>query len=507
MRSADENVAATSHDEAAQAFVSPPPERAETSLVPDYDGLYARATSDLDKFWAEVAREIEWETNPTSTRTQEGDTTRWFSGGRGNLVSNCLDRHLHESRRDKLALIWLGRDRAERRFTYSELHRLVCKFASGLKELGLGAGDRLCLLMPATPEGVAALLAAARLGATANIASASAGADGLRAQLAATDAKMLITADAPSAHDGLTSLRSLADRAITGMATPPRLIVHKRAGTTGAGKGSREIDLTNLLKGASPRCEPTIVDSEHSLFVLPAATAGQGSGAEFVHGGYAVGTAYTTRIAYDLKDEDVYWPLSDGEWLAQHPAALLGPLLNGATIVLHEGTPDLAGPDGVGQTIARLGVTTLLVTTPALRTLLAQAAEQPAAGGLATLRLLICDGPPLTPEEWWRTYRQILHETGQLCANWWEPAMGTPVLGTLPSMIAKPGWLGKPLPGVRATISDQDGEPQRPLTAGQLHLGGAWPQMARNGAAEGGKAGATAKQDEDGYITLVTGIA
>jgi len=295
------------------------------------------------------------------------------------------------------------------------------------------------------------------------------------------------------------------------MATPPRLIVHRHEGATNASKGSGELDLADLLKGASPRCEPTIVDSEHPLFVLPAATTDraddQGGAAEFVHGGYAVGTAYITRIAYDLKDEDIYWPLGDNDWLASHPAALLGPLLNGATIVLRAGAAAASDSAGVWQTIARLGVTTLLATTPILRQLLARDAAQPATGELTTLRLLICDGPPLTPEEWWRAYRQILRGTGQLCANWWEPAMGTPVIGTLPSMVAKPGWLGKPLPGIRATIIEQaEGEQGVPGT-GRLRFAGAWPQLARNGAAAGGRASVRAKQDADGYLTLVGGTA
>ncbi|HEY8601413.1 MAG TPA: AMP-binding protein, partial [Thermomicrobiales bacterium] len=472
--------------------------RAETALVPDYDGLYARAMNDPERFWTEIAQEIEWDTNPTSARAAEGDATRWFVGGRGNLVSNCLDRHLHESRRDKLALIWLGEGGAERRFTYSELHRLVCKFASGLKELGIGMGDRLCLLMPATPEGLAALLAAARLGAIATIGTASAGAAGLRGQIEATGAKLIITAD-NAAEDGEgPSRKALAEEAIAGMATPPRLIVHRRAGATGGGKGAGEIDLADLLKGASPRCEPTSVDSEHPLFVLPAATADQGGGLAFVHGGYAVGVAYITRIAYDLKDEDIYWPLAEGAWLASHPAALLGPLLNGATIVL-SARADLGG---VRETIDRLGVTTLLTTSPILRQLLIQGAEQPVVGDATTLRLLICDGPPLAPEEWWRAYRQLLREAGQLCANWWEPAMGAPVIGTLPSMIAKPGWLGKPLPGIQTSVSEQDRQEQGAPGAGQLRFVGTWPQMARNGGTGVG-AGVTAKQDADGYITLL----
>ncbi len=482
--------------------VSPPEDRAATALVPDYAALYAHAAGDPERFWGEIAREIEWETNPTQILAREGATPRWFVGGRGNLTVNCLDRHLHESRRDKLALVWLGRDGRERRFTYAEFARLVCKFASGLKELGLGAGERIVLLLPPSPESVAAILACARLGAIASPALVSAGAAGLHAQLAATGVSAIIAADVEHGRDGAQALKGLVERTLVGLATSPRVIVWRRAGRAEGAPGVGEIDLADLLRGASPRCEPTIVDSDHPFFILPPTgpddNSGGARGAWFSHGGYAVGAAYTTRIAYDLKDEDVYCPLGDADWFAAHPAALLGPLLNGATIVLHEGIPDSGT---VWRTVARLGVTILLATSPTLRLLLGEGT--PPAAKPTALRLLICDGPPLDTAGWWRAYRDILRGQGQLCANWWEPAMGAPTIGTLPSMDAKPGWLGKPLPGIGATVVDREGREVRPLVPGWLHLDGISPQRAQRDESAVAPPPVTAMRDEDGYITLL----
>jgi acetyl-CoA synthetase len=238
-----------------------------------------------------------------------------------------------------------------------------------------------------------------------------------------------------------------------------------------------EIDLADLLRGASPRCEPTIVDSDHPFFILPPTgrtTIRAGRAGVVQSRWYAVGAAYTTRITYDLKDEDVYCPLGDADWFAAHPAALLGPLLNGATIVLHEGIPDSGT---VWRTVARLASRSCSPPSPTLRLLLGEGT--PPAAKPTALRLLICDGPPLDTAGWWRAYRDILRGQGQLCANWWEPAMGAPTIGTLPSMDAKPGWLGKPLPGIGATVVDREGREVGPLVPGWLHLDGISPQRAQ----------------------------
>ncbi|MFN8511580.1 MAG: acetate--CoA ligase [Thermomicrobiales bacterium] len=462
-------------------LVPPPAALAEVALVPDHDTLYARAATDSEGFWAEVARELEWETPPGRTLDWDGVTARWFVGGRCNITVNCLDRHLHGAKRDKAALIFIGEDGAERRFSYAELHRLVCKFASGLKELGIGKGDRVCIYMPLTPEGMAAMLACARIGAIHSVTYAGIGAGALRTRIADAGARAVITADVGYRRGKTVALKPIVDEAIDGLAHVERVIVWRREKDSPKVRGPREVDLHELLTGASPRCEATIVDAEDPLFILyTSGTTGRPKGPMYVHGGYQVGVSFYTRIAYDLKDDDVYWCTSDIGWIVGHSSMLYGPLMNGVTIVVREGAPDFPDPGVCWRIIEQQQVTVMFTAPTTLRMFMKFGSEYPAAADLSTLRLLICAGEPLNPEAWWWAYKHLLGEgRGHLCDNWWQTETGAPTIGTLPSMAAKPGWAGKPLPGYRAEVVDREGNPAPPNTGGLLVLRGPWPQMMR----------------------------
>jgi acetyl-CoA synthetase len=462
-------------------LVPPPTTLAEVALVPDHDALYARAAADPEGFWTEVARELEWETPPSHTLDWDGTTARWFVGGRCNITVNCLDRHLHGAKRDKAALIFLGEDGTERRFSYAELHRLVCKFASGLKELGIGKGDRVCIYMPLTPEGMAAMLACARIGAIHSVTYAGIGAGALRTRIADAGARAVITADVGYRRGKAVALKPIVDEAIEGLAHVEWVIVWRREATSPKVRGPREVDLQELLTGASPRCEATIVDAEDPLFILyTSGTTGRPKGPMYVHGGYQVGVSFYTRIAYDLKDDDVYWCTSDIGWIVGHSSMLYGPLMNGVTIVVREGAPDFPDPGVCWRIVEQQKVTVLFTAPTTLRMFMKFGGEHPAASDLSTLRLLICAGEPLNPEAWWWAYKHLLGEgRGHLCDNWWQTETGAPTIGTLPSMAAKPGWAGKPLPGYQAEVVDREGNPAPPNTGGLLVLRGPWPQMMR----------------------------
>jgi acetyl-CoA synthetase len=501
----------------SDTLVPPPEALAETALVPDYDALYERAAADPEGFWADVARELEWDVAPTKTLEWDGVTARWFVGGRCNITVNCLDRHLHEATRDKTALIWLAEDGAERRFSYAELHRLVCKFASGLKELGIGKGDRVCIYMPLTPEGMAAMLACARLGAIHSVTYAGIGAGALRTRIADAGARAVITADVGYRRGKAIALKPIVDEALAGLDHVERVIVWRREASSPPAQGPREVDLRDLLTGASPRCEPVMVDSEDPLFILyTSGTTGKPKGPLYVHGGYQVGVSYYTRIAYDLKDDDIYWCTSDIGWIVGHSSMLYGPLMNGVTIVVREGAPDFPDPGVCWRIVEKLGVTTLFTAPTTLRMFMKFGESYPAACDLSTLGLLICAGEPLNPEAWWWAYRHLLRERGHLCDNWWQTETAAPTIGTLPSMAAKPGWAGKPLPGYGAEVVDREGQPVPPNTGGLLTLRGPWPQMMRtlwNDPARYAEywttipgayfAGDVAVRGEDGYLMIL----
>ena len=460
-------------------LVPPPDLLAEVALVPDYDGLYAEAATDPATFWSGVANELEWDTQPEHILDWDGVTARWFIGGRCNITINCLDRHLHGAKRDKAALIWLGEDGAERRFTYAELHRLVCKFASGLKELGIDKGDRVCIYMPLTPEGMAAMLACARIGAIHSVTYAGIGAGALRTRIADAGARAVITADVGYRRGKTVALKPIVDEAIAGLDHVERVIVWRREADSPPVRGPREVDLQTLLTGASPRCDATIVDAEDPLFILyTSGTTGKPKGPLYVHGGYQVGVSFYTRIAYDLKDDDIYWCTSDIGWIVGHSSMVYGPLLNGVTIVVREGAPDFPDPGACWRIVERHKVSVLFTAPTTLRMFMKFGDDFPAASDLSTLRLLICAGEPLNPEAWWWAYKHLLGDgRGHLCDNWWQTETGAPTIGTLPSMAAKPGWAGKPLPGYRAAVVDRDGNPVPPNTGGLLVLRGPWPQM------------------------------
>ncbi len=464
----------------ADAIVPAPAGVADVALVPDPDALQARALADPEGFWDEIARELEWERGWDRVLDWDGTTARWFVGARCNITVNCLDRHLRESTRDKTALLWLGEDGEERRFSYAELHRLVCKFASGLKELGIGRGDRVCIYMPLTPEGIAAMLACARLGAIHSVTYAGIGAGALRARIADAGARAVITADVGYRRGRAIPLKPIVDEALAGLDGVERVIVWRRETASPPARGPREIDLEELLTGASPRCEPAILDAEEPLFILyTSGTTGKPKGCLYVHGGYQVGGAYYTRIAYDFKDDDVYWCTSDIGWIVGHSSMVYGPLLNGQTVLVREGAPDFPDPGVCWRIAERHRVTTLFTAPTTLRMFMKFGAEHPARSDLSALRLLICAGEPLNPEAWWWAYRHILRERGQLCDNWWQTETAAPTIGTLPGEAARPGWAGKPLPGYRAEVVDRAGRPVPPNTGGLLVLRGPWPQMLR----------------------------
>jgi len=496
--------------------VYPPAALVAQAYVKDYQALYDESMRDVEGFWERAARELEWFQPWERVLEWNYPYAKWFVGAKCNITVNALDRHLRGGKAEKRALIWLGEDGEERVYTFRALLALVSRFANALKSLDVQKGDRVCIYLPLTPEGMAAMLACARIGAVHSVIYAGLGAGALRDRIVDAGAKVLLTADAGYRRGKTVDLKAIADEAVDGLEQIEHVVVWRRAHRD-APLGPRESDLQHLLDAAAEECPPEEMDAEDPLFILyTSGTTGKPKGPVFVHGGYGVGTAYMTRIAYDLHDDDVYWCTSDIGWIVGHSSIVYGPWQNGATVLVREGAPDFPDPGITWQIAQKYGVTVIFTAPTTLRMFMKFGAAYPAAADLSALRFLICAGEPLNPEAQAWAYEHIGGNRAPICDNWWQTETAAPTLATLPAMPAKPGRVGKPMPGVIAAVVNRQGEPVAPNTGGFLILRGAWPHMMRtiwNDAARYEEywttiagvytAGDVATVDEEGYITVL----
>jgi acetyl-CoA synthetase len=499
----------------ARSYRAPDSFVAET-LVPDYEAHYAESMRDVEAYWDRVARGFEWSRPWTRVLDWQEPNARWFVGARTNVTVNCLDRHLPTERRNRAALVWVGEDGEERTLTFAMLHRRVAKLASGLRSIGVGKGDRVAIYMPLTPEGIVAMLACARIGAIHSVIYAGLGAGAAADRIRDAGAKVVIVTDVGRRRGKTVALKPILDEAVAAVSGVERVVVHRRARPKKELEAN-EIDFDELLESGSADCPAEEMDSEDWLFILyTSGSTGKPKGCAFVHGGYLVGATHLWKLLCDVRDDDVYWCMSDIGWIVGHSIMVYGPLANGTTILVREGTPDHPHPGVVWETIERHGVTKLFSAPTALRMFMRFGAEWPRKYDLGRLRLIACAGEPLNPEAWRWTLEHVMQGRGPVLDNWWQTETAAPVIGNFPSSTAKAGRAGRPFPGYRVEILSPDGQPVPPNTGGLLCLRGPWPQMFRTvwGAPERYEeyfrkipgvyvAGDVATRDDDGYIAVL----
>ncbi|HYM23522.1 MAG TPA: acetate--CoA ligase [Vicinamibacterales bacterium] len=502
----------------------PPPEFQKHALVRD-DRIYADAGSDPEAFWASYADELEWSRKWDKVLDWRPPHAKWFVGGRINASVNCLDRHVRGARRNKAALIWEGEPGDRRTLTYFDLFRQVSQFANVLKSLGVKKGDRVALYLPLIPELAIAMLACARIGAIHSVVFGGFSAESLRDRINDSQCKVLVTADGGYRRGSIVALKKVADEAVEAAGGTPSItavVVVQRGAAPVDGvvmKPGRDLWFHDLMKDAPGKCDPEPMDAEDMLYILyTSGTTGKPKGIVHTTGGYLVGTYATTKLVFDLKDEDVYWCSADIGWVTGHSYVVYGPLANGATVLMYEGAPDWPQKDRFWSLIERYGVTIFYTAPTAIRAFMRWGTDWPKKRDLTSLRLLGSVGEPINPEAWVWYYRFIGGERCPVVDTWWQTETGAIMITPLPGTTTlKPGSATKPFPGISAEIRNERGD-TIDVGGGLLAITKPWPSMLRGIYGDPDRyvrqywnkwgtgvyvTGDGAKRDADGYFWLL----
>ncbi|TFU26648.1 acetate--CoA ligase [Thermus tengchongensis] len=448
----------------------------------EYQRLYEESLKDPEGFWGRVASELHW-FEPWQ-KVLEGDLphAKWFVGGRTNLAYNALDRHVQTWRRNKAALIWEGEPGEERVLTYHDLWREVQKFANVLKRLGVKKGDRVTIYLPMIPEAAIAMLACTRIGAIHSVVFGGFSSGALAERIRDAEAKVLITADGGYRRGQVVPLKQNADEALKEVSTVEHVVVVRRTGEEVPWTPGRDHWWHELMEAASDRCEAEPMEAEEPLFILyTSGSTGKPKGVLHTLGGYMTYVYLTTKLVFDLKDEDVYWCTADVGWITGHSYVVYGPLLNGATTVMYEGAPNWPEPDRFWQIVDKYGVNILYTAPTAIRAFMKWGEGWPLKHRLDSLRLLGTVGEPINPEAWLWYYNVIGKGRCPIVDTWWQTETGGIMITTLPGAHAmKPGHAGKPFFGVKPEILDSEHKPvENPDEGGHLCITRPWPSMLR----------------------------
>ncbi len=487
----------------------------------DNPSVYDLARQDLERFWAAEAERLDWFKKWDNVLEWKAPWAKWFAGGKLNVAYNCVDRHAASSRRNKAALIWEGEPGDSRVLTFGMLQREVNKCANALKSIGVRKGDRVAIYMGMTPELPIALLACAKIGAPHSVVFGGFSAESLRERINDAQAKVLITADGAWRRGNVVPLKSNADEALEGCPSIEKAIVVKRTGEKSPCpmRPGRDVWWHDLVERASGDCDAEPMDSEDILYILyTSGTTGKPKGVVHTSAGYLLGVSATHRTIFDVKESDVYWCTADIGWVTGHSYIVYGPLANGSTSLIYEGSPDYPDRGRFWEIVAKYGVNVLYTAPTAIRTFMRWGPEWPAKHDLSSLRLLGTVGEPINPEAWVWYHRHIGKERCPIVDTWWQTETGMIMVSPLPGLTAtKPGSATKPFPGVQAEVLDEKGRPVGPGNGGYLVLTRPWPAMFRTiyGDPERyerqywsrypGKylTGDGAKVDADGYIWLL----
>jgi acetyl-CoA synthetase len=484
-------------------------------------GIHEEAAADPVAWWDEQARRLEWSEPWTSTLEWELPYAKWFVGGKLNAAVNCVDRHVRDGRGEKVAFYWIGDPDGDRRtIKYSDLQREVCKAANALQELGVDAGDRVAIYMPMVPEAVVAMLACARLGAPHSVVFGGFSSEALSARILDADARVVITADGAYRRGTPSALKDHVDEALRTCPDVRAVLVLRRTGQDVAWTDGRDHWWHEIVQRQSDTHKAQAFDSEQPLYIMyTSGTTAKPKGILHTTAGYLVHTSATHRLVFDIKpDADVFWTAADIGWVTGHSYIVYGPLCNGTTSVMFEGTPDAGGRDRWWKIVDEYKVSVLYTAPTTIRTLMKWGEDLPGGYDLSSLRLLGSVGEPINPEAWMWYRRNVGRDRCPIVDTWWQTETGGIMISPLPGITAtKPGAAMRPLPGISADVVDESGKSVGNGEGGYLVLTQPWPGMLRGiwgdperyrdtywNRFEGSYfAGDGAKRDNDGDIWLL----
>jgi acetyl-CoA synthetase len=504
----------------------PPPKefaaRSHIKSLDDYQSLWDEAATDPPKFWADLARdELHWFRTFDKSLVWKEPFAEWFAGGQTNASFNCLDRNLAAGLGDRTAILFEGEPGDARRFTYAELHSEVCKFANVLKDLGIGAGDRVSIYMPMVPELPIAMLACARIGAIHSVIFAGFSAEAIADRNRDAGAKLQITADGSWRRGKLLPLKETVDEALAKSPTVEKCVVLRRAGDQVKVnmQSGRDFWWHELMAKTSTECPAASMDSEAPLFILyTSGSTGKPKGIKHTTAGYNLFAKKTFEWVFDHRADDIFWCTADCGWVTGHTYVVYGPLSAGATILMYEGAPNFPDESRFWQLIEKYKVTIFYTAPTAIRAFIKWGDKHVTKHDLSSLRLLGTVGEGINPEAWMWYHRLIGRERCPIVDTWWQTETGGIMMSPLPGAIAtKPGSCTKPLPGIIPEIVDPRGTPVGTNQGGWLTITHPWPGMLRGIWGDDDRykevywsklpgkylAGDNARCDDDGYYWIM----